>query len=99
MYEKIRKGRATRVQHASAIAGETMEERIGFNRLTPHEMALAAVEGRVTGIRLFLILYGDRTLIPSLLANEMNLYKMYDHIAAEVGVETSSKVERMPSRL
>ena len=49
MYEKIRKGRATRVQQASAIAGETMEERIGFNRLTAHDMALAAVEGKLTG--------------------------------------------------
>lgn len=56
MYEKIRKGRATRVQQASAMAGETMDERIGFNRLTPHEMAVAAVEGKLTGKRLILTL-------------------------------------------
>ncbi|KAF9788257.1 salicylate hydroxylase [Thelephora terrestris] len=64
-YEKIRKNRATRVQQSSIRAGENISERIGFARLSPHEMALAAATGKVT-------------------ANEINLYKMHDHIAAEV---------------
>lgn len=53
IYEKIRKGRATRVQRSSVVAGESMNERIGFTRLSPHQMALAAIEGRLTGKHLF----------------------------------------------
>jgi hypothetical protein len=96
MYEKIRKGRATRVQRASEIAGETLDERITFNRLTPHEMALAAIAGRLTGMHLFLPLCGDRSLISLFKVNEMNFYKMHDHIAAEVRTNPSPIV---PSRL
>lgn len=48
MYEKIRKDRATKVQQASLRAGESVKYRIGFAPLTPHEMALAAAEGRLT---------------------------------------------------
>lgn len=49
MYERVRKFRATKVQQASERAAEDMDERIGFTPLTPHEMALAAAKGKLTG--------------------------------------------------
>lgn len=48
MYETIRKPRATRVQAASARATENLNERIGFTSLTPHDMDLAAKDGKLT---------------------------------------------------
>ncbi|KAF9647651.1 salicylate hydroxylase [Thelephora ganbajun] len=71
LYEKIRKGRATRVQQSSARAMENLNERIGFTSLKPHGASLAAAEGKLT-------------------INEMNEYRMHDHIAAEVGIERAS---------
>ncbi|KAF9648442.1 FAD/NAD(P)-binding domain-containing protein [Thelephora ganbajun] len=68
LYEKIRKGRATRIQQSSARAMENLNERIGFTSLKAHDASLAAAEGKLT-------------------INEMNEYKMHDHIAAEVGIE------------
>ncbi|KAF9788258.1 salicylate hydroxylase [Thelephora terrestris] len=47
-YEKIRKYRATRVQQASIRGGENTDERIGFARLPPHDMALAVTMGKLT---------------------------------------------------
>ena len=88
MYERIRKGRATRVQQASARAGENLNERIGFTSLTPHDMSLAAAEGKLTSKRFFLITYEGRALMPSPLAvNEVNSYEMHGHVAAEVGTK------------
>ena len=84
MYEKIRKERATRVQQASARAMENLNERIGFTSLTPHDMSLAAAEGRLTSKCLFLAAHEDRALMHLLTVTEMNTYKMHDHIAAEV---------------
>lgn len=71
LYEKIRKGRATRVQQSSARATENLNERIGFSTLTPHDASLAAADGKLT-------------------VNEMNMYKMHDHVATEVGVGRAS---------
>jgi len=91
MYEKIRKGRATRIQQSSARAGEGLNERIGFTTLTPHDASLAAAEGKLTGKYLSLTMHWGRiTAIPSLTVNEMNSYKMHDHIATEVGAESAS---------
>lgn len=90
MYEKIRKGRATRVQQASLRATENLNERIGFTSLTPHDMSLAAAEGELTSKCFSLTRYGARILMLSPAVNEMNSYKMHDHVAAEVGTERAS---------
>jgi len=91
MYEKIRKGRATRVQQASTSAGENLNERIGFANPTPHDMSLAAAKDRLTSKRLSFTMYGSRTPVaPFLTVNEINSYKMHDHVAAEVGAEHAS---------
>lgn len=49
MFQRLRKGRATRVQEASVRATENLNERIGFSSLNAHEQALAAGEGKLTG--------------------------------------------------
>ena len=90
MYERIRKGRATRVQQASARATENLNERIGFTSLTPHDASLAAAEGKLTGESAQLSLPRGMALIFPLPVNEMNYYKMHDHIAAEVGLERTA---------
>lgn len=90
LYEKIRKGRATRVQQSSARATENLNERIGFSSLTPHDAALAAAEGKLTGKRCFISASGGGTLTHFLLVNEMNMYNMHDHVAAEVGIDRAS---------
>jgi len=90
MYEKIRKGRATRIQQSSARAGESLNERIGFTTLTPHDASLAAAEGKLTGKYLSPAMYWGRTTVISFLAvDEMNSYKMHDHVATEVGAESA----------
>ena len=61
MYEKIRKGRATRIQQSSARAGEGLSERIGFTTLTPRDASLAAAEGKLTGKYLSLTIYWGGT--------------------------------------
>ena len=90
MYEKIRKERATRVQRASARAMENLNERAGFTSLTPHDMSLAAAEGKLTSKCLSLTAHEGRTLTSFLTVNEMNLYRMHDHIAAEVDAGCAS---------
>jgi len=88
MYEKIRKGRATRIQQSSARAGEGLNERIGFTTLTPRDASLAAAEGKLTGQYLSLTMYwGGTTATYFLTVSEMNSYKMHDHVATEVGAE------------
>lgn len=98
MYEKIRKDRATRVQQASRRAGESMNDRIGFAPLTPRDMALATAEGKLTGMHLSLHTK-EKILIPSHTVNEMNLYNMRDHIAAEVSKKPFPKAGHTSSRL
>jgi len=80
IYEKIRKNRTARVQQASIRGGEDTAERMGFARLSPHDMAVAAANGKVT-------------------VNEINLYEMHKHIAAEVGNSLPSMMRHVPSRL
>lgn len=94
MYERIRKNRATRVQQASIRAGENANDRIGFTLLTPHDMALAGAEGRLTGKCLVLISCLRRMSRLSPAVNEVNAYKMHDHIAAE-----APRMGRLLSRL
>lgn len=65
MYERIRKGRATRVQQSSARATENLNERIGFSSLTPHDAALAAAEGKLTGKPYLLAVDRTGAQIPS----------------------------------
>ena len=60
IYEKIRKGRATRIQQASARAAENLNERIGFTSLAPHDISLAATEDKLTSESLTLTAYGSR---------------------------------------
>ena len=90
MYEKIRKERATRVQQASARAGEDLNERVGFTSLKPDDMSLATTEGKLTSKRLSFTVYGSRILMLFLIVDEIGSYKMRDHIAAEVGAERTS---------
>lgn len=82
MYQAIRKPRATRVQTASARATENLNERIGFTSLTPHDASLAAADGKLTSKWLINCIWVlTHTRFP---VNEMNGYKMQDHIASEV---------------
>ena len=90
LYEKIRKGRATRIQEASARAMENLNERMGFSSLTPHDAALAAAEGKLTSEHKPSTPHRCLKLTRPVLVNEMNLYKMHDHIATEVGVDRVS---------
>ena len=65
LYQKIRKGRATRVQQSSARATENLNERIGFSTMTPHDASLAAADGKLTGKPYFFTQRRDRVLISS----------------------------------
>lgn len=76
-----------------------MAERMGFARLAPHDMAVAAAEGKVTGKGIFSAFWEGRTLMPSLIVNEINLYEMHKHIAAEVGSSFPSRTGHALSRL
>ena len=84
MYEKVRKERATKVQQASARATDNVNERIGFTSQAPHEMSLAAAEGKLT-CKCLCPSVGGKILTSPLTDDEVCSYKMHDHIAAEVG--------------
>ena len=89
MYERIRKERATRVQQASLRATENLNERIGFTSLKSHDASLAAAKGELTSKFLSLTVW-EWDVTYRLIVNEMNSYKMHDHVAAEVGMERAS---------
>lgn len=85
-------------------AGLAIYEKIRKDRATRVQQASSRAGENFMNERL-----GFKPLVPrdaalaaaegKLTINEMNLYKMHDHIAAEVGVMRTSKIGHVPSRL
>lgn len=81
LYQIIREPRSTRVQEASWRATLNINERIGFTSLTAPEAELAAAADKLTSEPQFFI---QQAFLNVRTVNEMNSYKMHDHVATEV---------------